>query len=177
MPENITNSSSDKDLILEIKENNEFAFQTLFYKYYKKLIDFCMYRTRDLDVSKDLVQELFTAIWISRDSLDPNKSIKSYLYRSLTNKIINYSKLSSSKTISLDDSLLQHEKSNNISFENQIDINALIEKLPDKLRLTFLLSRVEGFKYSEIAEIFDISVKAVEKRMTKALKMLRKLIK
>jgi RNA polymerase sigma-70 factor (ECF subfamily) len=48
--------------------------------------------------------------------------------------------------------------------------------LPEKQRLVFLLSRIEKMTYKEIAELLDISVKAVEKRMHKALVSLRESI-
>ena len=88
----ITNVNSDKELILEIRIGNKAAFKLLFKKYYRRLIDFCLYRTKDLELSKDLVQDLFTKIWIIRDKLDPEKSIQAYLYKSLTNQIINHLK-------------------------------------------------------------------------------------
>ncbi len=51
-----------------------------------------------------------------------------------------------------------------------------LERLPDKQRTVFLLSRMEGMKYFEIAENMGISVKAIEKRMKNALEYLRKAI-
>ena len=173
----ITNVNSDKELILEIRIGNKAAFKSLFLKYYKKLIYFCLYRTRDLEVSKDLVQDLFAKIWSTRSSLDPDKSIQAYLYKSLTNQIINLSKLSSSKNVSLDISDYAKYASEEEPVENRIDIETAIESLPEKLKTVFLLSRIEGFKYSEIAEICNISIKAVEKRMSKAFSILRKVIK
>lgn len=165
---------NEKELIVEIKNDNRNAFQTLFYTYYKKLLDFSLYRTKDLETSKDLVQDVFTNVWNTREKLDPEKSIKSYLYKILTNQIINISKHSSSKTIPLNDSIGYSSNFDNSANENEIDLFNAIEELPPKLKTVFMLSRIEGFKYSEIAEICEISVKAVEKRMTKALKLLRK---
>lgn len=173
----ITNVNSDKELILEIRIGNKAAFKLLFKKYYRRLIDFCLYRTKDLELSKDLVQELFTKIWIIRGKLDPEKSIQAYLYKSLTNQIINHLKLSSSKNVSLDLSHFAKYANEEEPIENRIDIENAIERLPNKLKTVFLLSRIEGFKYSEIAEICDLSIKAVEKRMSKAFVLLRNIIK
>ena len=172
--DDITNLYSDKELVQKIKESSDSAFKLLFTKYYSALINFCFYRIRNLEASKDLVQEIFTKLWISRNNLDPDKSVKSYLYKSILNQIINFKKHSSSKTLSLDESISIEENSNTSNLENQIDLFSCIEKLPEKLKTVFMLSRIEGFKYPEIAEICEISVKAVEKRMTKAFKILRK---
>jgi RNA polymerase sigma-70 factor (ECF subfamily) len=53
-------------------------------------------------------------------------------------------------------------------------VNDALQKLPENLKTVFLMSRFDGLKYAEIAESLDISVKTVENRMTKALKLLRK---
>ena len=172
--DDITNLNSDKEIVQKIKESSDSAFKLLFTKYYNSLINFCFYRIRNFEASKDLVQEIFTKLWISRDNLDPEKPIKAYLYKSVLNQIINFKKHSSSKTLSLDDSISIKEKSSINNLENLIDLFSCIEKLPEKLKTVFMLSRIEGFKYQEIAEICEISVKTVEKRMTKAFKILRR---
>lgn len=177
MSQTITNTAGDKELIVEIKESSQHAFKILFTKYHKPLFDFCLYRRIHLDIAKDLVQDIFTYIWQSRDNLDPEKSIKSFLYTSLTNKIINHVKHSSSKTLQLDESISIKDINRKDALEIKIDIYSAIENLPEKLKTVFMLSRIEGFKYSEISEICNISVKAVEKRMTKALQILRKSFK
>ena len=130
----ITNTASDKELIIEIKESSQNALKLLFFRYNNKLIDLCLYRSIDLDTSKDFVQEIFTSLWISRGKLDPEKSIKSYLYKSITNKIINHAKHSSSKTITLDESFSHNIDTNNNKLEISIDLYSAIEKLPEKLK-------------------------------------------
>ena len=177
MTSNITDQNSDKELIQEIRNGNKNAFKSLFLKYYKKLVDFCLYRTGSVETSKDLVQEIFTKVWNARTNLDPEQSIQAYLYKSLTNQIINLGKHSSSKTASLDISTFAKPVNKEESWDSRIDIETAIEKLPEKVKTVFLLSRIEGFKYSEIAEICSISVKAVEKRMSKAFVILRKELK
>ena len=76
----------------------------------------------------------------------------------------------------MDDSFYKIKFDENEQAENRIDLFTAIDNLPEKLKTVFMLSRIESFKYSEIAEICNISIKAVEKRMTKALKILRKKI-
>ena len=176
MPADITNTNSDAELIQKIIESSESAFKLLFTKYYGSLVKFCLYRIRNFDVSKDLVQEIFTNLWLSRSHLNPEKSIKAYLYKSALNQIINLKKHSSSQNFSLDDSIAAKKNPDGSDLENRIDLVSAVEKLPEKLKTVFMLSRIEGFKYSEIAEICNISVKAVEKRMTKTFKLLRKFL-
>jgi RNA polymerase sigma-70 factor (ECF subfamily) len=116
-------------------------------------------------------------IWIKRQHLNPARSIKAYLYKSINNAIINHINLHSSKSISFE--LINNEKAlgsdNNLDFK--IDIQKAINNLPEKIRTVYILSRIEGYNYSEISEVCNISIKAVEKRMSKAFKLLRILLK
>ena len=167
------NDTADEELVEAIKENDHDAFKILYYRYFQKLIRFAYYRLRSIETARDLIQELFFRVWTGRERLNPQKSIQAYLYRSLNNLVINYRKLSSSQTSSLTD-LDERKIKVAEQQENTIDIQNAIERLPEKLKNVFILSRLEGYKYSEIAEICNISVKAVEKRMTKVFVLLRK---
>ena len=167
------NDTADEELVRAIKDNDHDAFKILYYRYFQKLISFTCYRLHSVEIARDLVQELFFRIWTGRERLNPQKSIKAYLYKSLKNLIINYKKLSSSHTSSLADFDARKIKVEE-GQEDTIDIQNAIEQLPEKLRTVYILSRIEGYKYSEIAEICNISVKAVEKRITKVFVLLKK---
>ena len=168
------NDLPDTQLIKAIINNDHEAFKNLYYKYFPMLIRFAGYRLYSFETARDLVQEIFLRVWIRREKLNPDKSIKAYLYKSLNNLIINYSRLSSAKSVSIED-LKNLKKINDADI--RIDIKTAIQKLPEKLKIVFILSRIEGYKYTEIAEICNISVKAVEKRMSKAFNILRKVFK
>lgn len=175
MTQQVYNEPSDKLLVEAIINNDHDAFKNLYYKYFEMLIRFAWYRLHSTETARDLVQEVFCRVWIKRKNLDPDKSIKAYLYTSLNNSIINYSKLKSSKASSIND--LKSEKNlDNKNYQDfNIDMQTVLQKLPEKLKAVFILSRIEGYKYSEIADICGISVKAVEKRITKTFNILRKI--
>jgi RNA polymerase sigma-70 factor (ECF subfamily) len=165
--------TGDERLVEAIRKNDHDAFRELYYKYFEKLIRFAWYRLQSFETSRDLVQELFFRVWTAKERLNPKKSIKAYLYKSLNNLIINHCKLSSTRTSSLT-SLDERKTRIEEEPDTVIDIQTAINRLPEKLKTVFILSRAEGYKYSEIAEICNISVKAVEKRMSKAFENLRK---
>jgi RNA polymerase sigma-70 factor (ECF subfamily) len=168
-------SLSDSVYIERIKNSDRSAFRELYYKYYNDLYRFAFFRIRSKDICCDLLQDLFFNIWSRRESLNPGKSIKAYLYKSLNNAIINYKKLFFTKAISLDDINSEPAAIGSHTVEI-IDLNEALNKIPDNLSLVFQLSRFDGFKYAEIADICGISVKAVEKRMSAALTTLRKIL-
>lgn len=167
-------TSTDEELVKAIVHGDETAFKNLYYRYFNLLIRFAWYRLHSMDISRDLVQELFFRLWIKRESLNPNKSIKAYLYKSLNNLIINHIKLISSQFASFDDVDNEKKFSSEINLDVLIDVQNALNKLPEKLKLVYTLSRYDGYKYNEIAEICNISIKAVEKRMSKAFNLLRK---
>lgn len=164
--------ASDEELVRAVKENDHDAFKILYYRYFPKLIRFAYYRLHSVETARDLVQDLFFKVWSGRERLNPQKSIQAYLYKSLNNLIINHQKLSSSKTSSLTD-IAEEKIKTEEKQDNRIDIQTAIERLPEKLKTVFILSRIEGYKYSEIADICNISVKAIEKRMTKVFNVLK----
>ncbi len=175
MPLENSNIPDDKFLVIEIKKGDANSFKKLYVKYFPQLIRFALYRTHSMNSSREAVQDLFTRIWIKRHLLNPDKSVKAYLYKSLNNLIINNKKLHSSGNISLDQINRNIKTSGPEDNELKLDIRTAIDKLPEKIKTVFLLSRSEGLKYNEIAEICNISEKAVEKRMSKAISIFRKI--
>ncbi len=167
---------ADEELVKAIKQNDAGAFKDLYYKYHKMLVRFALYRLHSTHTAADLVQDIFFKLWLNRDKLNPTKSVKAYLYKSLHNSIINYSKLHSSHTASIENFSGNKILSDETTPDIKIDIQNAVNQLPERLKIVYSLSRIEGYKYSEIAEICNISVKAVEKRMSKAFSILRKIL-
>ncbi len=175
MSEINNHDQSDVQLVTAIKHDDHNAFKLFYYKYFKLLIRFAWYRLYSMDVARDLVQETFYRVWIKRHGLNPDKSVKAYLYKTLTNLIINYRKLHSSSNVSIENDIEQNTLRTAEKIEFQLDIINSINRLPEKIKSVYILSRYDGFDYTEIAEICNISKKAVEKRMSKAFILLRKI--
>ena len=164
---------TDLQLTEAIRIGDQQAFKALFHKYYSKLFRYAVIHCGSRDFSTDLIEEVFFRLWTNREKLNPQKSIQAYLYKILNNLIINHKKLASASNVSIEH--VSQQKTFEISnqLETQIDLRTALEKLPNKLKFIFVLIKVEGMKYNEAAKICNISVKAVEKRMTKALNLLR----
>jgi RNA polymerase sigma-70 factor (ECF subfamily) len=157
-------------------EWDEETFEKLYDEYYSSLCLFANKYLQDLDLSRSLVQELFVDLWLKREKITVQSSIKAYLFKAVRNKSIDYLR-ESKKNVRLSDI----SESNFYSpFEDKIEeaelnnrINQSILELPEKCREIFLLCRFEGLKYSQIASKLNISVKTVEMQMGIALKKLR----
>jgi len=179
--EYIKQNKIDAEIVKKIILGDASAFENLFRLYYQVLVDFCFLFVSDVSNSENIVQEVFLKIWENRAKLDPDTKIKWYLYRATKNKAIDYlrhlkvtrtraaevySRRNTVKTP--DEKISQEEMAESLSKE--------IEKLPDKNKLIFFMSKYEKLNYSEIAEIQNISVKTVENHMVRSLKFLRKRI-
>ena len=167
-------TSSDTELAQAIKSSNGLAFKTLYYRYHDAIATFLYHRTYSVDLTKDFVQEVFTRLWQNRQRVDITKSIKAYLYRIANNLAIDYYRKNASRKSYITAMAKQEQPSFHDTIVMQTSINMAINKLPEKLRTVFILSRYEGLKYSEIADVCQVSVKTIESRMSQALHRLRK---
>lgn len=171
---------SDEALFSKIQEDNTFAFNTLFTKYYKSL---CHYANKIIGKpakAEDIVQELFIRIWENRLTIQIGKSVKSYLYRSVYNRSVNYIRDTKAlgNTIELYSGCIYQESYYNA--DNEILLSELETKLfeiinsfPEKQKNVFLLRRFENLSYKEISQNLNMSEKMVEKYLSKALAILR----
>lgn len=176
----MTNKSeySDQDLAKLVSEGDENAFYEIFKRYYSPLYYFSVKRLPNESEVKDILQNTFLKIWTNRNELDASKSLKSYLFTIVNNQIIDYFRKTSSHHLDFDDysdehSLIFHSENEKSTNDLTDKIQTIIDKQPDGVKAVYFLSKHEGYKNHEIAEILGISVKTVEARMTKLIKAIR----
>ena len=167
---------NDVFILTQIKEGNIKAFETLFRQYYTPLRLYAASITGEPDVAEEIVEELFYVFWKDREKLEIFHSVKNYLYRSVRNRSIQYCKRRYQDAIlSVPVNIASPDPQEQIEYkELQQIINRTLEKLPERRLHIFRLHHTEGKKYSEIASLLSLSVKTVEKEMTRALRTLRK---
>lgn len=137
--------------------------------------------TGEPDVAEEIVEELFYVFWKDREKLEIFHSVKNYLYRSVRNRSIQYCEHQDVRRryqdaiLSVPVNIASPDPQEQIEYkELQQIINRTLEKLPERRLHIFRLHHTEGKKYSEIASLLSLSVKTVEKEMTRALRTLRK---
>ena len=168
---------SEKQLSEAIRCSDYSAFKILYYKYYEPLYRYVFYRTHSIELTKDLLQDVFTRLWVNRKKFDPTKSLKSYIYSITSNLVIDYYRKRSSRIKYKNEIFFTKITNSENSAEDKISIQHAVSELDTKLKDVFILNRYEGFTYKEIADILGISIKTVEKRMSRALKHLRDYLK
>lgn len=159
---------------------NEAVYNKVYNEHSEAVWRFIYFKCGDSTRADDLIQDAFIKLWQNCAKV-PFEKAKSYLYTLANNAFLN--EVAHHKVV------LKHQQTITSYTDNQTPEYLLEEKqykeklgraianLTEAQRTAFLLNRIEGKKYREIAELLNISVKAVEKRMSQALSSLRKEIK
>ena len=151
-------------------------FEMVFKTHAKDLKRFLYFKYKDLETAEDVMQDSFVKLWQNCSKVSLEK-VKSYLFTLGNNQFLNIKK--HEQVIRKNN--FRHTKSTTnespeflmIEKEYLTKIENAIANLPEKQREVFVMSKIEKKKYREIAEILNISVKAVEKRMHGALLKMR----
>lgn len=165
-------------LIREMKSGNEGAFDFFFKYYYPGLCVFAQRKTHiPIEDAKNIVQDVFVKLWNDREKLDIKYSVRSYLFTSVKNKCLDFIKKShySDSTEKIPENFDVGDEPYEIYVLSELQqlFNESLQKLPDRCRAVFELSRSDRKKNAEIARMLGISEKTVENQMTKALRILR----
>ena len=169
-------------LKLIAEESDERAFRDLYNYFSPKLIELASYYTNSNQLAGEVVSDVFVKIWRNRQSLKKINDIRSYLFVATKRQSISAirrenQKFLSVETLKLDITAESTSPDQKLLTQEFLDFfTESIKKLPAKTQLIFKMIKEEGIKYKEVAQLLNLSEKAIEKHMTNALKNLRKQI-
>lgn len=152
-------------------------FKVLFDTYFNSVRSYLFYRGAEKEQASDLAQDVFLRVWEKQLNVDPKTALR-LLYKMAGDMFV-----SRYRRETLEMNYMKSLKNDTYesSPEDQLQYNELKAKyskalasLNEKQRTVFLMARMEGLKYHEIAERLNLSVKAVEKRMSITLAYLKK---
>ena len=156
-------------------------FDELFRQYSNPLFYYAAKFVED-EVAKDIVQDVFVKIW-SDHSITISQSLNSFLFTMVRNSCLQHLEklkvrnkyLKSAKLLLQEEELRFYmgEKTSLIEQEQENKLNEVLNSFPDRCKQIFMMSRFENKKNKEVAEELDISVKAVEKQISRAMTTLR----
>lgn len=156
-----------------LEEKDIGTFKELFDTYYDEIVNFMYYKSGDIETSEDIAQEVFLKVWDNRKNVK-KESVQGYLYTIASNLLKNHYKRNSiafNFSISLGNNPTSESPDYILEMkEFDKEIQEVLASMPEKSRIVFLLNRIDGLIYKDIATRLHISIKAVEKRMQKALR-------
>ena len=154
------------------------TYQELFRQYYNPLCNYAYNYVKDNELAQDAVQEAFLNLWRNRKKLDAGPGIKSYLFTSTRNKVLEFIRRNKmmedhSEKVRINE-LMRYDIEDDAEKYVRIEkIHSAIDTLPPKCREIFKMSKINGLSYREIANHLNISQKTVENQVIRGLKLLR----
>jgi RNA polymerase sigma-70 factor (ECF subfamily) len=182
---------SDTDLIIQAQKGDQSAFEELVYRYDRNVLSVAMKYANDEDDAKDLYQEVFIRVYRGLKNFRFQSEFSTWLFRITTNVCLTYKsrskehlRVSINKNMDDEESELStteeliYDGSSPEEISSGTDlgeiVNAAVESLSPKQRMTFILKHYEGYKIREIAEMLNCKEGTVKKYLFDAIKNLRK---
>lgn len=172
------NGHSDEELIALIAEDDEKAFQTLFYRYWSTAHQLASSKLKSKEVAQEITDDLFLNFWQRRHALHID-NFRHYLYVALKYKVITHIKHQLSRNQRLLDYQTDLPTQEEVTLQS-VEYNDLLralengmKALPERTQEVFRLSKLEGRTVSQIADQLNVSEKAIEYHITRSRKELR----
>lgn len=167
------------ELLAEMAVGDHAAFTLLYRHYSKPLYAKILHLVKDDETAKELLQDAFFKIWQQREKLDPSKSFRSFLFTISVNLVYDhFRKLSKDKKHA--ESVLQtaidyytHTEEAINSKESLELIQKAIDQLPPQRRQIYMLCKIDGKSYEQVAQLLSISPSTVRDHMVKGNKVVR----
>jgi RNA polymerase sigma-70 factor (ECF subfamily) len=173
-----TTQSDDRSLLERLRHDDASAFDEIFRTWYAPLVRMADAMVHSRAIAEELVQDVMLELWRRRDRLAPDGSPQAYLFQATRNRALNHLRHGrivdrSAPLVARESERIPTADARLAEAELQAALRAAVDALPTRCRQVFELSRVQGLKYGEIAQLLGVSVKAVEAQMGKALRTLR----
>lgn len=170
----------EKALFARIAEGDEAAFTQVFHHYNQRIYPFVLKMVKSEFLAEEIVQEVFTKLWIRRHSLAEVHSPQSYIFKMATNRTLDQMKKISNETRLIKEITRAMENIRYSEVEQWLDgketehlVHEAINALPPQRQLVYKLSRNDGKSYKEIAEQLNISVKTVQAHLVEATRSIK----
>ena len=173
----------EKDLIKRIRKGNEKAFRSLYGLYFNKVANYAFKLLHSEEDAREVAQDVFIKLWNMREQLEPNKSISALMFKitKFTSIDLIRKQQSTVRTVHIGNAPLF---GNATTIDNDLNGQELyaeylriLDRLPEKRRQIFQMSRDENLSHKDIAAKLQISVKTVEAQIRLALQQIRKYLK
>ncbi len=166
-----------------LSDGNRQAFEDLFLEWHPRLVDFFVRLLGDEETAYDLAQDVFFDIWTSRKKFSRVQSFSAYLFQMARFKAYNHFDKSAINARFLHDVLVAGSdsvpsgESALYASETYDLIRETLDKLPEKRRRVFVMSRIQGYTNDQIASELGISKRTVENQITSVLATLRRVVR
>ena len=167
----------DTELMYRLRAGDDSALKVIYKKYWNQLYTSAFHMLQDQQACEDIIQDLFINLWNKREQIEIKASLKSYLFASVRYEVyrqVRHGSVRSDIFENIQDRLQTPSEYGNIEHRELLSqVNSIVNKLSEKCKMVYKLSREEQLSHKEIATKLDISTKTVENHLNKALRQLR----
>lgn len=170
---------SDQELILLLKAQDEGAYTEIYVRHWHSLYLHAYKILENEDEAKDVIQELFIALWDKSDHLEIKTNLRAYLYVSARHRILNHIRKNKIGTAFIDTIAESLNDVDNSTIESisERELIAIIDEeinlLPPRMKQVFEMSRKEMMSNKEIAARLGTSESTIKKQISNSIKQLR----
>ncbi|PID92159.1 MAG: RNA polymerase subunit sigma-70 [Bacteroidetes bacterium] len=172
---------SEQILLARLVEDDEKAFNTLFYTYREALLRFVVSIVKIESDAEDIVQHVFATLWSKRKSIDSSKRFSSFLFTIAKNSALNALRSAQSNNAFLKEQIWQQIELERCFTDEAIEHDELLHQIQDSLgkltpqqRKIFQLSREKGLSHDEIAKKLGLSKNTVKNHISQAILLIKK---
>lgn len=177
------NSLSDAELSDLLRSGSQSAFTIIYHRYWRLIYAHVYKMLRNEEEAKDIVQEVFSNLWLKAEQIPQQQNFAGYLYVAARHKVLNairHHKFRDDYLNSLA-KYIDEASEATLQYLDERDLMAAIEKeiaaLPPRMRQVFELSRKENLSHKEIGRLLGTSDETVKKQISKSLKIIRSNLK
>lgn len=174
----------DSELLEAIASQDSKAFRQLVDRHQNQVMGLAYKFTRNSQDAEDIAQEVFLNIWKKAKKYRGESQVSTWIYRITVNTSLNYLRKHKRDKDAVSDEHLdgvadsaasQPDKTFEAEANKKMFYEAL-ERLPEKLRVPFVLNKIEGLSYKQVADTLKISLANVESRIFRAKKNLQNIL-
>ncbi|MGC8927235.1 MAG: RNA polymerase sigma factor [Myxococcota bacterium] len=164
---------SDQELMLAFIKGDQQAFRVLYERFVRRVFSMAYRFSRDYETSKDITQEVFLRLYQKKNLYNPQISFNTFFYRLAYNCILNYIRDHQEERVNTDATpiaLSTQTTPEQIAgaIETFERIEKRIDALPTSQKTAFILNKIEGLSYNEVAEIMDTNINTIKSLIHRA---------
>jgi RNA polymerase sigma-70 factor (ECF subfamily) len=174
-----SNLHEEKILLESLKTGDRRAFDDIYQRYSRELFLRAYQKTGVREVSEDILQDVFTALWVKRAELEVRGSLGGYLQGMLDHKVIDHYRQLCMHLKHLNGLIEKFDRPGESPLEQlnykeqEHALHLSVAGLSERMRAIFQLSRYDQLSSEEISRRLNLSNQTVRNQISKALKILR----
>lgn len=161
-------------LIDDARKGDRRAYQQLYQQYIGQVFALCFRLTGDREHAQEAAQEVFIQVWKKLDNFKGDSKFSTWLHSVTSNVTISYIRKQKGwlkNVFNIEDSPAMEMAAERCTGE--VDLDAYVQRLPERARIVFVLHAIEGYRHEEIAQMMNTAVGSSKAQFHRAKKLIK----